>query len=137
MDLLKEETVYWGINITLVIVRTFEKIVLRVHARDIMEEHLSATQFVNKYLDSQECRAVRLLEMDLSKVFDCVKHDLLSQKLKQFSLNSYILNWYLSFLKGRQQRVKSNWFVGEWKVVNKGTTQGSVIYLTFFLMTLR
>ena len=34
---------------------------------------------------------------------------------------------YLSFLSDRQQRVVyNNSFVGEWKDVNKGTTQGSV-----------
>ena len=109
-----------------------------------MEQHLSAAHFgyreggsctnvllsiqhkVNKYLDIQECRAVRLFAIDFSKAFDCVKHDLLSQKLGQHSLNPYVLNWYLSFRKGRQQRVESNGFLGEWKVVNKGTTQGSV-----------
>ena len=59
-------------------------------------------------------------------MFDCLKHDLLSQKQKQLPLNTFIMNWYLSFLKGRQQKVKSNGFVGEWKVVNKGTIKGSV-----------
>ena len=52
-----------------------EKVMLRVHARDTMEEHLGASQFVsreggsctnallsiqfkvNNYLDTQECRA--------------------------------------------------------------------------------
>ena len=126
------------------IARAFEKVMLRIHARDIIEENLSATQFayreggsctnallstehkVNQYLDTPECKAVRLFAMDFSKAFNSVKHDLLSQKLKQLPLNPFILTWYLSFLKGRQQRDKSNGFVGEWKVVNKGTTQGSV-----------
>ena len=37
-----------------------------------------------------------------------------------------MINWYLSFLKNRQQRVVHNNFYGEWKLVDKGTTQGSV-----------
>ena len=45
--------------------------------------------------------------------------------IQRIALNPCILNWYLSFLKGRQQKV-INGFVGEWKVVNRGTTQGSV-----------
>ena len=55
-----------------------------------------------------------------------MKHDHLSQKLKQLPLNPYILNWYHSFLKDRQQRLTSNGFVSEWKVVNKGSTLVSV-----------
>ena len=51
----------------------------------------------------------------------------MSQKLEQLALNPKILNWYLSFLKNRQQRVKCNGFVADWKVVNNtGITQESV-----------
>lgn len=75
---------------------------------------------------SKESLAVRLFAVDFSKEFDCVKHDLLSQKLKKLRLNPYILNWYLIFLKSRQQRVKSNGFVDDWKGIDKGTTHGSV-----------
>ena len=46
MDILKEKTDYQGINVTSVIARAFEKIMLRVYARDIMEEHLGAIQFM-------------------------------------------------------------------------------------------
>lgn len=81
--------------------------------------------------------AVRLFAVDFSKEFDCVKHNLLSQKLKKLPLNPYILNWYLIFLKGRNQRVKSYRFVGEWKGVDKGTTHGSVsgphLFINIFL----
>ena len=69
----------------------------------IMEGHLSTTQFVyrmgvgggggcsctdallcllsiqhkvNQYLDTPECKAVRLLAMEFSKAFDCLKHKL-------------------------------------------------------------
>ena len=37
------------------------------------------------------------------------------------------MNWYLlSFLEKRQQRVVCNGFEGQWREVNRGTTQGSV-----------
>lgn len=56
-----------------------------------------------------------------------MKHVLLADELKSLDLNPYIQNWYLSFLSNRQQRVVSNnSFVGKWKDVKKGTTQGSV-----------
>ena len=41
-------------------------------------------------------------------------------------LNPYITNWYLKLLKNRTQRVCFNNFGCDWKLVNKGTTQGSV-----------
>ena len=82
---------------------------------------------VNQYLDDPQCTAVRLYAMDFSKAFDSVKHDLLSVKLKQLGLSPYITNnWYLSFLEGRKQRLLYDGFDGQWKDVNKGTTQGSV-----------
>ena len=64
--------------------------------------------------------------MDFSKAFDCVNHELLSSKLRQLPLNPHIVNWYLSFLEKRQQRVVYNGFEGQWREVNRGTTQGIV-----------
>ena len=64
--------------------------------------------------------------MDFSKAFDFVNHTILSAKLKQLPLNPYIINWYQSFLYTRQKRVVSCNFLGHWKSVNRGTTQGSV-----------
>ena len=64
--------------------------------------------------------------MDFSKAFDNIKHNLLVEKLKKSPLNPYIINWYISFLGERMQRVVCSDVVCEWKNVNKGTTQGSV-----------
>ena len=72
------------------------------------------------------CKAVRMFAMDFSKAFDSVNHDLLAIKLRTLGLNSYLHNWYLSFLKERQQRVVWSNNVCEWKAVNQGTTQRSV-----------
>ena len=139
----KSVRVTYGCNVSVFILGTVSSVFTKCLRRDTLL-YLSATQFayreggsctnallsiqhkVNQYLDTPECKAVRLFAMDFNKAFDCVKQDLLSQKLKQLPLNPFIRNWYLSFLKGRERRVKSNGFVGEWNVVNKGTTQGSV-----------
>ena len=139
-----ENSHFRGINITPVIARAFEKAVYHTHVESTLEKRLSTTQFayrkgenctnalisiqyqVCKYLDENDCKAVRLFAMDFSKAFDSVKHNLLSDKLKQLPLNPYIVNWYHSFLSGRQQRVYFNNHCCIWKEVNKGTIQGSV-----------
>ena len=79
-----------------------------------------------KYFDDKNCKAVRLFSMNFSKAFVSVRHILVSEKLKAVLLNPYIINWYLNFLQDRQQRIVYKDYYGEWKYVNKGTTQGSV-----------
>ena len=68
---------------------------------------------------------MRIFTMDSSKAFDFVNHTIMSAKLKQLPLNPYIINWYMSFLYARHQPVVSYNFLGHWKSVNIGTTQGS------------
>ena len=158
IDISKGKQDFRGIKITPVTARAFEKSVYNTHARDIVEQHLSSTQFayttggsctdallsmqhtIYSYLDEQDCKAVRVFAMDFSKAFDCVDHELLSSKLRQLPLNPLIVNWYLGFLKKRQQRVVYNGFEGQWcevmgvrhKVVSVGH-----IFLTCLLMTWR
>ena len=81
---------------------------------------------IYSYLDEQDCKAVRVFAMDFNKAFDCVNHELLSSKLRQLPWNPLIVNWYLSFLEKRQQRVVYNGFEGQWREANRGTTQDSV-----------
>ena len=144
VNLHLENSDYCGINVTPVIARLFEKVVYRTQAQSVIENNLSHTQFVYrragnctnalfatqhqtyKYLDGSDCSAVRIFTMDFSKAFDFVNHTILSAKLKQLPLNSYIINWYQSFLYATQQRIVSYNFLGNWKSVNRGTTQGSI-----------
>ena len=87
---------------------------------------LTIQHFINEHLDNPDCEAVQVFAMDFSNVFDSVRHEVLSNKLKLLLLNAYIINWYHSFLYNRQQRIVHNNHLHEWKGVNKGTTQGSV-----------
>ena len=50
---------------------------------------------------------------------------LLVNKLKRSPLNPCIINWYVSFLQGRKQRVVCNSITCHWKIVYKGTTPGA------------
>ena len=74
-----------------------------------------------KALDDTNCVAVRLIAMDFAKAFDNVRHILLRNKLKTLPMNPYLINWYLSFLSNRKQRLVFHGMVCEWKHVNKGT----------------
>ena len=64
--------------------------------------------------------------MDFSKALDNVQHSLGGEKLKALPLNPNVVNWYLSFLMDRKQRLISKSITYKSHSVNKGTTQGSV-----------
>ena len=111
-DIPKEDSDYWGIKVTSVIARTFEKVVYHTHVKAVVENSLSPSQFehrqggnctngllsiqhhVYRQLDNDDCKAVRLFTMDFSKAFDSVNHSKLSAKLKQLPLSPYIVNLY-------------------------------------------
>ena len=42
-------------------------------------------------VDDNNCKAVRLFTVDFSKVFDSVKHNLLSTKLKRLHVSPYLI----------------------------------------------
>ena len=88
---------------------------------------LSMQHTVYCYLDDPKCKAVGLFAMNFSKAFDSANRGFLSDKLKDVPWNPFIINWYLSFLENRRQCIIYNSFQGQWKCVNRGTTQGSMI----------
>ena len=63
--------------------------------------------------------------MDFSKAFDNVQHSLVGEKLKALPLKPNAVNWYLSFLMDRKQRLISKSITYKAHSVNKGTAQGS------------
>ena len=72
-----------------------------------------------------------ILLTDLSKVFDCINHELLIATLHAygFSLESLIIQ---SYLINRIQRVKINSSFSEYSNVESGVPQGSISGSLFF-----
>ena len=70
---------------------------------------------------------VRVLSFDFSKAFDTVSHKIVCEKLKATNLNPYIINWIISFLGNRKQRVVVDGKITDYVDINRGVPQGTVL----------
>ena len=65
--------------------------------------------------------------MDLSKAFDCIRHDLLITKLHANGLTTEALIFLYSYLKRREQGVKINDAESIFKILLSGVPQVSIL----------
>lgn len=81
---------------------------------------------------------VLVMFMDLSKAFDCVKYDILINKLYSYGIRGIALQWIYSYLHGRRQFVNlvdrdTHMEVRSGEIEIKiGVPQGSILGPTFF-----
>ena len=71
--------------------------------------------------------------IDIAKCFDSIDHTFLLEKLKKHGIRKNI-NWFRSYLSGRQQRVIHNGKLSEPKLVKSGVPQGSVLGPFLFIL---
>ena len=73
-------------------------------------------QKCQKELDSG--RLTGTILMDLSKAYDCLRHDLSTAKLEAYGLGSGSLNFLLDYLTFREQRTKVDSAYSKWPKVD-------------------
>jgi hypothetical protein len=75
---------------------------------------------------------------NLSRAFDCVAHDLSIKKLEFYGVSGVYLEWFISYLYDRKQRVELKTLnsnnISRWCTVKQGVLQGSVLGSLLFSM---
>lgn len=72
--------------------------------------------------------------LDAMKAFDSVNHSILLKKLENAGIRGSALDWFKSFLSGRNQRVKIGEFLSMSEDINISVLQGSVLGVILFVI---
>ena len=133
------------ISLTNVIMRLFERVVVKqelspaLGSSAIGPDQFAYKEGCNTTLALLTCQHhwlkwldgamdfVRVFSFDFSKAFDSVPHAIVCNKLMSLNINPYVINWIVSFLSNRKQRVVVDGFVTEFVSINRGVPQGTVL----------
>ena len=85
-------------------------------------------------LTADQLEAILAIFFDFAKAFDLVPHDLLLAKLDLLGLPVWLVTWIAAYLLNRKQRVRLNNIETEWKSVEAGVIQGSVLGPILFIL---
>ena len=72
--------------------------------------------------------------VDFKKAFDTVNHEFLLNKLNHYGIRGTELQWFKTYLKGRQQHTTVNSSSSKNAYINYGVPQGSVLGPLLFLI---
>jgi hypothetical protein len=91
-------------------------------------------QVIEDWSKAKETKqAILAIFFDFAKAFDLVPHDKLLIKLRKY-LPPWLISWIAAYLSDRKQRVVFNQTKTDWKPVEAGVIQGSVLGPILFLL---
>ena len=83
---------------------------------------------IEKWRDSMDKgKFFGALLTDLSKVFDCLPHDLLAAKLSAYGFDNNSTKFLFDYLTNRKQRTKIGQVYSSWDKITSGVPQGSIL----------
>ena len=97
-------------------------------------------QLTDIYISFREAvdsgKEVRIVFCDKSKAFDRVGHTGLLYKLQCIGISGRLLDWFRNYLADRKQRVVINGSTSEFKLVESGVPQFSILGPLLFLISI-
>ena len=78
---------------------------------------------------------VRVISLDFSKAFDCIKHSELMDKYSKLDMPDCVYNWLVDFFSGRQHCTKYNEITSDFCSISASVIQGSALGPTSFSVT--
>lgn len=116
----------------------FENSILSDHQSGFRNKDSTVNQLLIIYdtivKNLDQGKDVRFIFCDVSKAFDRVWHRGLLYKLRKYGINGNLLLWFKSYLTDRKQRVILNGYNSNWKTINAGVPQGSILGPYLFLL---
>ena len=84
--------------------------------------------------NANDGKATASIFLDLKKAFDTVSHEMLIKKLNSYGIRESALQWFKSYLNDRSQAVNVNSTLLDFKSINIGVPQGSIIGPLLFII---
>ena len=93
---------------------------------------LDVTDYI--LLNANDGKVTASIFLDLKKAFDTVNHDLLLKKLNSYGIKGTTLAWFKSYLSDRTQAVNINSTLSDFKNIEIGVPQGSILGPLLFII---